>query len=385
MNIEEFFDLLFSGELDFVVKRLSGNDTGANGSHQVGIYLPREYFERSFPEICTTKRQNPKSGFETVFFPQYSLEASAVVATYYNNRFFGGTRNEFRLTNWGGKESPIQDHENTGSIMVLAKNGKKAYAWIAQTEEEELLIEEKLAQSVDPKDILLSWKQVAAPERPHWHEEWKTLFPKGYEIFEYVESHLPYTNGGNVDRLLLKRRELEFQVFREIEAFHLMPNLSNGFDSVDEFLKLANSVTNRRKSRSGRSLELGLESIFRSKNIRFETQVITEHNNRPDFIFPSIAYYRTAEPEDKALRMLAAKTCCKDRWRQVVREAGKISKKHLFTLQEGASLAQIQQMKDAGIHLVIPEGNRNSFPKSERKWLTCLGSFCDEIVQIQSD
>jgi len=40
-------------EYFWIVKRLSGNDTGLTGAHQVGLYLPRSFFERTFPEINT--------------------------------------------------------------------------------------------------------------------------------------------------------------------------------------------------------------------------------------------------------------------------------------------------------------------------------------------
>ena len=39
-------------------------------------------------------------------------------------------------------------------------------------------------------------------------------------------------------------------------------------------------------------------------------------------------------------RMLAAKTTCHDRWRQLIDTAGPIPVKHLLTLQEGVSEAR---------------------------------------------
>lgn len=52
--------------------------------------------------------------------------------------------------------------------------------------------------------------------------------------------------------------------------------------------------------------------------------------------------------------MLAVKTTCKDRWRQVLNEADKINNIHLFTLQEGVSLTQFREMQSAGVKLVVP-------------------------------
>ena len=56
--------------------------------------------------------------------------------------------------------------------------------------------------------------------------------------------------------------------------------------TVNEFIKYSHSVSNRRKSRTGNSLELNLESIFRYEDLSFETQAITELKKKPDFLFP---------------------------------------------------------------------------------------------------
>ncbi len=52
--------------------------------------------------------------------------------------------------------------------------------------------------------------------------------------------------------------------------------------------------------------------------------------------------------------MLAVKTTCKDRWRQILNEADKIHQVHLFTLREGVSLAQYREMRESGVRLVVP-------------------------------
>ncbi|MCU2864148.1 type II restriction endonuclease, partial [Enterobacter hormaechei subsp. xiangfangensis] len=90
----------------------------------------------------------------------------------------------------------------------------------------------------------------------------------------------------------------------------------------DEFIALANSVSNRRKSRAGKSLELHLEHLFIEHGLRhFATQAITEGNKKPDFLFPSAGAYHDTEFPVENLRMLAVKTTCKDRWRQLLNEA----------------------------------------------------------------
>jgi len=81
--------------------------------------------------------------------------------------------------------------------------------------------------------------------------------------------------------------------------------------------------------------------------------------------------------------MLAAKTCCKDRWRQVTSEADKIPAKHLFTLQEGVSGNQLAEMSDQNIHLVIPEQHRKAFPRANRNQLLNLSTFISTVAATQ--
>jgi hypothetical protein len=384
MNLTTFLEFLEAESYDWAVKRLSGNDTGITGGHQVGLYLPKEFFERCFPEICSREKLNPKSGFQQVSFPQQGLNVDGVVATYYNNKFFEGTRNEYRLTRWGGRSNPLQDSENTGAVIIFAFKKKSAQVWIAENPEEEEQVESWLGCPVEPKQVILSWTDSeVSGSGLSLPVEWSHTFPSGAEIFRFVEQLIPYSSGITVDNLLMSRRQLEFEVFKLVESIHVLPYIRRGFNDVEPFLKLANSVTNRRKSRSGKSLELGLESIFLAKQLQFDAQARTERKSQPDFLFPSLTRYKMAGKGAPDLVMLAAKTCCKDRWRQVLREADKIPTKHLFTLQEGVSEAQIAEMKEARVRLVVPSGNIRAFPQGERDWLINLDSFCEFVKRAQ--
>lgn len=78
-------------------------------------------------------------------------------------------------------------------------------------------------------------------------------------------------------------------------------------------------------------------------------------------MFPSVAAYEDAAFPAYRLRMLAAKTTCKDRWRQIIIEADRIRTKHLLPLQE-VSEAQFREMTEAGVRLVVPTGIHDSYP-----------------------
>jgi type II restriction enzyme len=404
MNIEDLFKNLsfsrFLEEIDaqkftWVVKRLSGNDTGLTGGHQAGVYYPRDFFEVALPEICTTERRNPDLMIEECYFPAQDYHLKGPHATYYNTKYFPELErkkphDEFRLTAWGGSKSPVQDPENTGSIFIFAlvrhDGGISSVAWVVTTLEEEVLAEGWLGGEVEPGQAYI--KGVTEPASPltgiTLPPEWYRDFPSGKDIFELVVKTLPRAeHKGPIDNLLLARRKLEFKMFEIIERAEVQPKITQGFDTVDEFISLAHSVSNRRKSRTGKSLELNLESIFCDEKIRFDTQVITENRKKPDFIFPSgDAYHDPAYPETR-LNMLAAKTCCKDRWRQMLNEADRIPVKHLFTLQEGISGNQLKEMKDNGVQLVVPKNNKGKFPKDWRKTIRTLDEFVSFIKSRQ--
>ncbi len=76
-------------------KTLSANDAGETGGHQAGILIPRDPRILSFFPQLNTSELNPRShiNFEDVVGTLWEF-----AFIYYNNRWFGGTRNEYRLT-----------------------------------------------------------------------------------------------------------------------------------------------------------------------------------------------------------------------------------------------------------------------------------------------
>ncbi len=394
LSLTRFLEEVEISTYFWIVKRLSGNDTGLTGGHQAGLYLPRVFFQAVLPEICTTKTYNPDAWIEECYFPAQDDSVKKLRAIYYNSKFFPekGLKkkyDEFRLTRWGGSSSPVQDIENTGSICIFAvgrdNNKIKSVAWVASSVEEEDLIENWLGCEVEPIRFMMR-SYVPQPETELiLPEEWFICFPSGKEIFSFVLKEFPRNKwAGSIDALLLKRREFEFEVFMKIENANVLPRIGSGFKTVEEFIKYAHSVSNRRKSRTGVSLELNLESIFIDEKLAFETQVITENRKKPDFLFPSgKAYHDSRFPRTK-LHMMAAKTCCKDRWRQVLNEANRISPKHLFTLQQGVSNNQLQEMNDNNVSLVVPKPHLTSFHREWRNSLFTLDGFINHIRTQQS-
>lgn len=101
---------------------------------------------------------------------------------------------------------------------------------------------------------------------------------------------------------------------------------------------------------------------------------------RVAFLFPDLATYQAAPADgDARLTMLGAKSTCKDRWRQVLAEAEKISRKHLLTLEPGISEPQTHQMEASSLQLVVPRPVHSSYTEAQQGWLWSVADFIAEV------
>ena len=179
-------------------------------------------------------------------------------------------------------------------------------------------------------------------------------FPTTKVFSKYARDTLPNPISAidDPDSALESWMEHEEILFRALERSIVKEKLVTGFAEVDDFISFSLSVQNRRKSRVGHALENHLSAVFDANAIRYERGARTENNSRPDFLFPGSQEYHDAEIGSPPLRMLGAKTTCKDRWRQVLTEAAKIPDKHLFTLETAISQNQLQEMHGSSLVLV---------------------------------
>jgi hypothetical protein len=403
VNFSRWLDANSGSDVIWYVKRLSGNDTLASGSHQAGPYVPKEFLFRIFPTIDRTDIKNPDTHFD-LYIDSHS-DHRRVRAIYYNNRYHDTTanrgRDEARLTNFGGVRSALLDPENTGALTVFAfrlddrGHALDCHVWVCKSVSEEDLAEERVGP-IEPGRYLV-WSPGAAENVPQLIEktrtscwldlaempaEWLRIFPSGSDIIRKTIEMRP-DRKLSPDKRLQRRRDCEFQIFRSVEQAIELPKITAGFTSIDDFVIRAQTILQRRKARSGRSLELHTLEIFTEERLiegqDFSHQPESDAGKRPDFLFPSEAAYKDTDfPEDQ-LRMLAVKTTCKDRWRQILNEANRIPIKHLLTLQEGVSLSQFKEMTEAGVRLVVPETLKESYPEEIRQRLQSLENFIDEI------
>ena len=405
-DLKHWLDKYSNPNSVWYAKRLSGNDTLANGTHQAGPYIPKNFLFSVLPMLDSQQTLNPDVRFD-LYIDSHD-DHRCVRAIWYNNKFHNGTRNETRLTNFGGAQSALLDPNNTGALSIFVFSlddqgtATECHVWICRCETEEELIEDRIGP-VEPGKWTIwpphysmyphLFRSIAQTQADCWLApseiplEWLGTFPSGMELIDKAVELQP-DRSLSPDRRLLSRRDCEFELFRSVEEAIELPAIRQGFDSMNEFIAQAQTILQRRKSRSGRSLELHVYKIFIEEGLRenrdFAHQREAEPGRRPDFLFPSAETYQDQSFPETRLRMLAVKTTCKDRWRQILKEADRIKRKHLLTLQEGVSEGQFREMKDAGVQLVIPAPLFRKFPRSVRPHLKALEGFIADVRSLNS-
>jgi type II restriction enzyme len=187
----------------------------------------------------------------------------------------------------------------------------------------------------------------------------------------------------NPDQQILNWSEAEFNLFKLIENDRYLEIIKTPFHSVENLITTANSILQRRKSRAGSSLELQLTEIFKVFGISYSSQPVTENKKNPDFIFPDIDSYINPAFSSEKLVMLAAKRTCKERWAQILNEADRIKTKHLFTLQQGISKNQLEEMYRQNVCLVVPRPYLSHFPEEFRSRILSLNDFNRYVLSLQ--
>ena len=223
-------------------------------------------------------------------------------------------------------------------------------------------------------------------------------FPKTKEFSAYARSTLSdISPSDNPDTVLMSWMEREEILFRTLEKHLIAEQLSSGSffiraDSdggldvdVNGFFSYSLSMQNRRKSRAGQALENHVEQLFINRCVRFDRTKVTENNSKPDFIFPSIDNYHDNMFNVALLTMLGVKSTCKDRWRQVLSEAEKISNKHLLTLEAAISENQTNEMRSQNLQLVVPAAISTTFSEKQQKWLMNVDSFIKMVLAKQGN
>ncbi len=369
-------------------KFITANDTGATGGHQAGFHIHKHSWELFFDKPGE-KGKNKDIFIKIKWQNDFETDSRFI---YYGV----GTRNEYRLTRFG-RGFPFLEENNIGDLLVIAKKEDKYYeAFVLSSDDdiEEFFnafgISSTETNQILPKSTVLTAEEkllvlfnqfigkltVDFPPTIELATGARNIFFEAFKLPKDVVLSKP-------DSEILNWIATEFDLFKAIENDRYGEIIRNPFPTVDELIKTANTILNRRKSRAGKSLEHHLSEVFNIWELSYTSQAITEQNKKPDFIFPNIDTYFSEPVGSNKLVFLGAKTTCKDRWRQVVGEADRIPQKHLFTLQQGISANQLKEMKSAGVTLVVPKPYLTSFPKDYREDIWTLDKFVRYVESTQ--
>lgn len=377
-----------SGQLTFT-KFLAANDTGLTGGHQAGIYISKPSVPILFDEPGV-KGQNKEKWVKVKWQDDFETDTRFI---YYGQ----GTRNEYRITNFG-KGFPFLRAEYTGALFVITKIDNENYkGYVLNTEDEinEFLSAFGLTPAETNRLIELSRTDASLREQAAIDRFISGLtvdFPSS-DVMSSAARAISYAAVLNKaitmtdpDKAILQWTDQEYKLFRALEQARYGDMVARGFSTVDDFVALANQVLNRRKSRAGKSLEHHLAAIFNENHIQFTAQAVTEGNKRPDFIFPSEEAYHDFSFPVSRLTSLAAKTTCKDRWRQILNEADRLrdGRKYLCTLQQGISSMQMDEMEAEKVTLVVPKAYISTYPRDKQDRIWSLHTFVDHVKELQN-
>lgn len=387
-NVSEAVSLIQQGHKAFF-KFIAANETGDTGGHQCGFYIPRDFLSEAFESPCVKGENQDKQ--VKILWNGETLTNSRFI--YYGKE----TRNEARITTFG-RGFEFLKTEYTGALVVFIKESKNLFhSFVFNSEEEIDGFLGILGLSPTDANKLIQTEAKGPTDREEqafskFISELSGAFPSSVEmsaaarkIEGIVYDHAEYIQT-NPDKKLLNWSDVEYRLFRAVESHRYGGSVAKGFATVDDFLKLANTLLNSRKSRAGKSFEHHLAALFAGNALLFEEQVVTEGNKKPDFIFPSANAYHDMAFPDERLVFLAAKTTCKDRWRQILNEADRFKgkTKYLCTLQQGMTIKQINEMTEEKVVLVVPKPYIVDYPAIKRAEMLTIEGFIRKVKEVQN-
>lgn len=365
-----------------LLKYISANDAGLTGAHQCGFYLPKPVWEM-YASFGPTKGRNDEAEVTIHWQGEQRVTNSRV-------KWYGkGTRSEYRLTRFG-KDFPFLTPDSVGELLVLIPENHQTFkAFVLDTDED---IEDiQAALGVEVTGFWGAFRngkpqvetEIQCIERRFRHfVEGLEDFPAGsafsQEALEALRECVNQFDRMAADKTLVRCVNAEYKLYRLAERQICQTEIVRVFKDVDDFLTTASSIMNRRKSRAGRSLENHFDYLLRRAEI---PHVIRPPlvDGKPDIIIPSVEAYMDKRYPTNKLFMVGVKTTCKDRWRQVLNEAKRISDKYILTMQQGISKPQLNNMRENGIRLIVPSEFQKLYPRNSKMPLLPVGEFVDLV------
>jgi len=258
-------------------KFITANDTGATGGHQAGFHLHKGSWPIFF-ETQGIKGENKEKFISINWQGDLTTDSRAI---YYGK----GTRNEYRLTRFG-RGFPFLTSDNVGDLLILGKIQDREYeAWVLSRDEDiegfldAVNISPDQTNGIIPRQNQIYPQEVLNKCFEGYINSVQSQFPSTYDMA--TNARICFINSlgitdqqilANPDEQLLEWINAEYDLFKMFENDRYAEFVEKPFPSIEELIKTANSILNRRKSRAGKSLEIHLENIFSRFNLLFDTQ-----------------------------------------------------------------------------------------------------------------
>jgi hypothetical protein len=356
-------------------------------------------------ELLGVPPANGGSGFATSYVYLEDDKDPLVVdstSTWYDARAAHPTRTEYRFYYPAGIE--VMTRAKSGDYVVIAKTRSDpkrdllvivAAGGSTLAQQLEVLFGLEPADRFDvetaPSGVDLNFTSRALLEALGYEielsddrfldvliERFRTTFPQTKVFSAFARETLSDVDPrSDPDAALLDWWEREEVLFRTFEKHVLTEQIADAGADVDEILRLAMSAFQRRKSRAGHALENHVAAVLTAWDIPFDAQPKTEGNVRPDFLVPGHGAYHDLTYDPSRLRMLAVKSTCKDRWRQILSEAARVPHKHLLTLESPISSGQTAEMVENLVKLVVPRPLHSAFLPTQ-----CVLSVADMLEEF---
>lgn len=369
-----------------LLKFISANDVNATGAHQSGFYLPKQ---DGVWQMFTTSPPTPGMLAKQIVRIRWQIEEyeTQSAITWYGQK----TRREYRSTRFG-RGFPYLTRDSVGDLLILIPVAPESFrAFLLDREEDVQELEASLGLQVTQ-----SWAvyQNGAPQEETEDEcverhfrtfvQALTDFPSGdvfsAETQKALEECVRGFRDEDLDSSVARLIESEYRLFRLAERALCTAEVHRLFRDIDDFLKTAATIMNRRKSRAGRSLENHVSALLRRSGIPHEVRP-EAIEGRPDIVIPDTAKYFRFNNQQENVFVIGVKTTCKDRWRQVLNEARRAPRKYIFTIQPGISEPQLREMHEANVSLIVPNHLHREYPKGAPIALLTFEDFVSRVLR----
>jgi len=364
-----------------LLKFISPNNVGLTGSHECGFYLPKHAWELFTPHP-PIRGSNEEHAVEAIW--QDGRVTNSFV------KWYGRAKQEYRLTRFG-HDFPFLDPDCVGNLLVLIPDRlDRFFLYVFDLEEDIEDIQVALGLEIEKSWAVFNLDAETSLESEddclnrifRGFAEVLRSFPPT-QVFAEEARNAVFSCVRNFDAISLDDQLLEFvraeyRLFQISERRLCEPEIVRIFKSVDDFLTTAQTILQRRKSRAGRSLEHHVEFLLHREKIPFDIRIDVD-GTKPDVLIPSRKHYLDPEWPTDRLFVLGLKTTCKDRWRQVLKEAPRVPQKHILTLQKGISSNQLVEMEKANVVLIVPKELHHEYPPQFRDGLNSFEHFLSGV------